>query len=56
MIGQNKLVFEAHPEEYLEQEYRTAQAGVNSLENNEDHFADDEFNINLKTGAYSVSY
>ena len=56
MIGQNKLVFEAHPEEYLEQEYRTAQAGVNRIEHNGDYFADDGFNINLKTGAYSVSY
>ena len=60
MIGQNKLLIEAHPEEYLEQAYRTVQVTNTRLEDfygkMKDSFVDDGSQINLKTGAYSVRY
>jgi hypothetical protein len=62
MIGQNKLVIEAHPEEYLEQAHRTIQVTNNRFEDFygkiEDSFLDDVdgSQVDLKTGAYSVRY
>ena len=60
MIGQNKLLIEAHPEESLEQAYRTVQVTNTRFEDFyekiKDSFVDDGSQINLKTGAYSVKY
>ena len=60
MIGSNKLVIEAHPEEYLEQAYRTVKVKNTRFEDFYgkigDSFVDDGSHINLETGSYSVRY
>ena len=63
IIGYNsaRLVFEAHPEEYLEEEYRREQSynidKVNTISYSPDNYVvKDSFNIDLKTGSYTVNY
>ena len=58
VVGQKKLVFEPHPEEYLEQRYNRVQMiRLDTSEGSiETDFLDDAFNIDLKTGSYSVRY
>ena len=63
LIGFNsaRLVFEVHPEEYLEEAYRKGQsyhfdkAKTISYSPN-DYVIKDPFHIDLKTGSYTVDY
>ena len=58
VVGHKKLVFAPHPEEYLEQRYNRVK--MIRLDTSDGFigtdFLDDAFNIDLKTGAYSVRY
>merc|ERR1711962_893276 len=56
-----RLVFEVHPEEYLEEAYRKGSSynidKVKTFSNSpDDYVVKDSFNIDLKTGSYTVNY